>query len=70
MTRRVEFEDQVFVLRFWQEMDTRAAHQVIRWRARITHVNTRDVIYAGDVERALAVVWSILRRSTHSPRVS
>lgn len=50
--------DQVVVIRFWQEWEVKDL--LAGWRARITHVNSGHLFYASGIDEAFAVVRSLL----------
>jgi hypothetical protein len=52
--------DQVLVIRFWQEREVKELRSLARWRARITYVNSGQLFYASGIDDAFAVVKSLL----------
>lgn len=52
--------DQVLVIRFWQEREAKDLQLLARWRARITYVNSGQLFYAAGIDDAFALVRSLL----------
>jgi hypothetical protein len=52
--------DQVLVIRFWQEREVKGLQSLAGWRARISYVNSGQVFYAPGIDDAFAVVRSLL----------
>lgn len=52
--------DQVFVMRFWQEFDSKGTAEPNRWRVRIRHVNSRRQSHAVGLEQAFRIVRNTL----------
>lgn len=52
--------DQVLVIRFWQEREVKASESLAGWRARITYVNNGQLFYASGIDDAFAVARSLL----------
>jgi hypothetical protein len=52
--------DQVLVIRFWQEREVKELQSLAGWRARITYVNSGQLFYASGMDDAFAVVRSVL----------
>ncbi|MGX0966076.1 hypothetical protein AB7M63_006525 [Bradyrhizobium japonicum] len=52
-------DDEVFVLRLWQERGTLESPSS-HWRGRISYVNTGQQFYASGIEDALAIVRLLL----------
>lgn len=52
--------DQVLVIRFWQEREVKEQQSLARWRARITYVNSGQLFYASGIDDVFAVVRSLL----------
>jgi hypothetical protein len=53
-------DDQVLVIRFWQEREIKELQSPTRWRARITYVNSGQLFYASGINDTFAVVRSLL----------
>ena len=52
--------DQVFVVRFWQELGLENPADPDRWRVRIGHVNSQRQFHAVGIEKAFEIVRGIL----------
>ncbi|MBR1147542.1 hypothetical protein [Bradyrhizobium sp. AUGA SZCCT0431] len=59
-------DDEVFVIRLWQEREVAELSPSPHWRARISYVNNGQHFYASSIDNAFAVVRFLLSEKYQS----